>query len=86
MCDLCRAVASQRYVGYGDFIFIPKCRTCGEPMLVYNHHVAELSEGIYRQFKAIISSYFPNMKPRGIGMRSLKDHWHEYLTRLDKGA
>lgn len=82
MCDLCKAVESNNYTCYGNFIYIPKCHTCGDSILVSIFHKPELDESAQKDFNNIVKNSFSCYKPRGIGMRSSGkegQHWHEHL-------
>ncbi len=77
-CDLCNAVKSGHYANVGSFIYIPKCRTCGDPMLVSKYHKPKLDEFEQKEFD-IYMTESGNYRPRGIGMQSHKQHYHEHL-------
>lgn len=75
MCDLCDAYPKQ---AFGNF-FLIICRSCGVPMLVLRDHRSEITKEEFAQFVRLLSCKFPGYTPRGIGTRSIPDHWHEHL-------
>lgn len=81
MCDLCEVVrTAPERDRYGSFVLVPRCRTCGVPMLVYVHHTATLPPEVAQEFDLLVRERFLDRKPRGHGMRSIKGHWHEHLV------
>jgi hypothetical protein len=79
-CDLCNAVDSDSFQVFGNFILIPKCKTCGIPILVLREHRAFLFHSEQKEFAKIVAVHFPDKKARGIGMKSEPHHYHEHLS------
>ena len=84
MCRLCEIVRSRRYREYGEFVLVPECNKCGIPMLVYKLHDAELGAFARKEFDMLMEASFKGRRPRGIGMRSNKLHWHEHLVQKEE--
>ena len=87
MCELCDAIRSGDGVLITDrFFMIRACRTCqqelGEeiPLVVLKEHRRTLTADEQQAFEEIVATCFPGRVPRGIGMRSIPDHWHEHMV------
>lgn len=80
-CQLCHISDKDKIWQEGDFFGIEKCKTCGEPMIVHVFHVKELSFLDNKAALRLMKKYWPDREPRGIGMRSIKNHWHEHLIK-----
>lgn len=83
ICDLCQAVESEEYEQLSQFRYIPECKTCGDPLIILDSHKPFLTEDEQEALDKIMSWRFPDKKLRGIGMRSLKQHWHEHILDRD---
>ena len=89
MCDLCNLVNQKRNplknIRFGIFMYEPECADpeCAMPMIILREHRAELTAIEQVEFEIILEEHFPGLKARGIGMRSIKDHWHEHLVLKD---
>ena len=78
MCSLCN-VKNKEWES--DKFFGLICRTCNVPMIVLKEHKASLTDEEAQEFKKLIKIYYPDRKPRNVGMRSLPNHWHEHLIK-----
>lgn len=77
MCCLCRITDFDWEEG--NFLGAI-CRTCCVPMIILKEHKSELNQEEVEEKKRLISKYYPDLEERGIGMRDIKDHWHEHLV------
>jgi hypothetical protein len=82
MCDLCKA-RSERTLGS---FFLLTCRNCGVPMLVLRDHRDWISAEEFQQFCSLARAYFPGYGLRGLGMRTIPEHWHEHLCPPGRGC
>jgi|GEM_PF-6660274 len=82
MCELCNVSQTDKLFETADFFGL-QCRKCDVPMVVSRFHVSSLPPVDLRKADKLAKEQFgPSYKPRGIGMRSNPDHWHEhYLPR-----
>lgn len=78
-CDLCKAYPGRKEIGP---FFVLNCKTCKDnpPMLVLREHRGKLTMLETEEFLRVVYQHFPGNKPRGWGMRSITDHWHEHLV------
>lgn len=81
MCDLCKAVERGEDSVYGNFMFLGPCHGCGDLLIISMEHKVKLDPMEQQEFTDLVSDCFPGYKPRGIGMRDIKDHWHEHLIK-----
>ena len=77
-CRLCESCPAEQ--DFGLFYLIEQCDTCKIPIVVLKEHHKDLNEEEAYEFKRLLEEEFPNYKPRGIGMRTIPDHWHEHLV------
>jgi hypothetical protein len=80
MCELCDAFPGDGV--YSSFFLLEECNTCGIPILVLKTHSPALTLAEQMLFYDILLEHFPGYEPRGIGMRSIPDHWHEHLVPM----
>jgi len=79
-CDLCNV--SNVEFSNDTFFSISSCNVHhGQPLVVLKHHRSKLTPQELKLFHAFISLHYPGYVPRGIGMQSIKDHWHEHLIK-----
>lgn len=78
-CRLCDVNPAEKDLGL--FYLIEKCDTCKIPIIVLKEHRKDLNEEESAEFKRLLEKEFPEYKSRGIGMRTIPDHWHEHLKR-----
>ena len=78
-CRLCDAYPADKDLGL--FYLVEQCDNCKIPIVVLKEHRKDLNEEESFEFKRLLEEEFPNYKPRGIGMRTIPDHWHEHLVK-----
>jgi len=85
MCDLCDLINKGRNplknIEFGRFLYEPECAdpACAMPMLILKEHRVDLTFVERVQLGMIVELHFPDLRLRGIGMRKIKEHWHEHL-------
>lgn len=78
LCALCN-VKDKVWLEQG-FFGIEKCDTCNIPIITLEKHKSKLNKKEEKIFEDLIEKYYPGYKGRGIGMRSIPDHWHEHMV------
>lgn len=78
-CPLClRERKTKWYYEEHDF-WVADCLSCGQPMIVYAHHVDYLSLEMREKALEIVKKLFgENARLRGY-MRKITHHWHDHI-------
>jgi hypothetical protein len=79
MCELCEVPEEDKKWSEDGFFGII-CRLCHLPMVVCEDHTAELETVDQEKAKELAEKYFPGRWPRGLGMRSCQNHYHEHYV------
>lgn len=79
-CRLCDAYKNKNgtYRDVHEWFFELICDTHKVPLLILKEHRAELTEEEKIIAQKINNLLHPDRKPRGTGMHSIVDHWHEH--------
>jgi len=79
-CRLCEAYKNKdgTYRDVHEWFFELICDTHKVPLLVLKEHRAKLTDEEEIIVGQIAEILYPNRKPRGTGMHSIVDHWHEH--------
>lgn len=86
MCELCELVKgidhgeTKEEVLYNDRVFVAVyCKTHpGTPMAVVREHTVSLTQQVLGYIYGVMGKKYSDRIPRGTGMTSIKDHWHEH--------
>jgi hypothetical protein len=77
-CELCeRKKLTKWYLDEKDW-WIADCKTCGKPMIVYNHHEMNVKLSDVLFILQIVYSKFGKVKIR-FNQRKVKDHLHWHI-------
>lgn len=87
-CELCKLVEDiskeidKSYYYQDDLIVIKDCRTCGIPMIVIKRHDKDPTPEELERAELVMKKLFgEKARFRGIGMRSIRQHYHEHILR-----
>lgn len=79
-CELCN-ITNIEFCNE-TFFSISSCKVHrGQPLVVLKYHRSKLTLQEHKLFNDFICRYYPDYAPRGIGMQSIKDHWHDHLIK-----
>ena len=77
---MCQLIEEKKYIWKEKDFVGAMCKTCNQPMIILMDHRDHVCAVELQVMELLAGKYFKLLQPRGIGMRSITNHYHEHFV------